>query len=260
MMAESEILMEFSGAIDDGRGAAVDSSSSQPFGAYHYRTTQPAGRVVRLEIPLPAPHSAAFLLLIVALHALLLWAIANSDPRMLARVIAPIAVRFMPLPEQDVPPDPPMLPAAALELQMDSLLQEALPPSVMIDAFESESQAISTGFVAPKKELPEPTMGDIVEEEEDGAFVRPRPIRGRMGKQAYPSGAAAAGESGRATVKICITARGTIESVEIMESTGFQRLDNDALDVASQYRFRPATRNGKAIPVCLPYSINYRIN
>ncbi len=60
-------------------------------------------------------------------------------------------------------------------------------------------------------------------------------------------------------MKICITARGAVESVEIIESTGFARLDNDALDIAREYRFRPATRNGKAVPVCLPYSINYRI-
>jgi protein TonB len=114
--------------------------------------------------------------------------------------------------------------------------------------------------VAPKKALPEPTIAEIVDEEEDGTFVRPRPIRGRTGNQRYPAGAAAAGESGRATVKICITARGMIENVVIVESTGFERLDNDALDVARQYRFRPAPRNGKAIPVCMPYSINYRIH
>lgn len=249
--------MEYSGVIDEGHDAPLGTSS---LGAYRYRVVPPAGRVVRLGIPMPAPRSAVCLLLIVALHALLLWAIANSDARAFARMIAPIAVRFMPLPDDQAPPEPPMLPPAALELQMDSLLQEVLPPSVMIDAFESESQAISTGFVAPKKEMPAPQMGDIIEEEEDGAFVRPTPIRGRMGKQRYPDGAAAAGESGRATVKICITARGTIDSVQIIESTGFERLDNDALDVASQYRFRPAKRNGKAIPVCLPYSINYKIH
>lgn len=254
--------MGLSLAIDDSNDAAVSPSASQnqQLGKYRIRATQRPRKVMRLtiEIPVPAARSIAFLLPIIVLHALLVWAAVNIPPHALARVIAPIAVKFLPSQEHELPPEPPMLPASALELEVDPRLR-VLPPSVAIDAFKSESRAITAGFVAPKKATPEPVIAEIVEEEEEGTFVRPRPIRGRTGKQPYPSGAAAAGESGRATVKICITARGTVESVEITASTGFARLDNDALDVASQYQFRPATRNGKAIPVCMPYSINYRI-
>ncbi len=254
--------MGLSWAIDDANDSAVHGADSPlQFNAYRSRAPHQPRKILRLnfEIPIPTAQSVAFVLPIIVLHAFALWVLANSNPHALARVIAPIVVNFLPPQDQDIPPEPPMLPEAALQIDVDPLLQ-ILPPSVAIDAFESESQAISAGFIAPKKETPEPVIAEIVEEEEGGTFVRPRPIRGRTAKQRYPAGAAAAGESGRATVKVCITARGTVESVSIAESTGFARLDDDALDVARQYQFRPATRNGKAIPVCMPYSINYRIN
>lgn len=254
--------MGWSWTIDEPNDVADTSADSVKEALPSYRTRAPRhpGKVLRLQIEIPAPtlRSAVCLLPIIALHLFAFWVIANNRPGVLARVVAPIAVDFLIPLQQEIPPEPPMLPAAALEAEIDPLLS-ILPPSVAIDAFESESAAISAGFVAPKKAIPEPAIAEIVEEEDDGSFVRPRPIRGRTGKQRYPPGAAAALESGRVTMSICITARGTVASVEIIESTGYPRLDNDALQVARQYQFQPATRNGKPIPVCMPYSINYRI-
>lgn len=254
--------MGLSRAIDATNADAASPSSwqAQPLALYRSQPPQQRSRKVlrfMIEIPVPRIESVVLTLPIIALHAAIIWLVVNNPPHAFARIIAPLAVHFLPAQTREPPPEPPLLPATALELEVDPLMQ-ILPPSVVIDAFESESRAITAQFVAPKKAIPEPVIAEI-EDEGDGTFVRPRPIRGSTRKQAYPSGAAAAGESGRATVKICITARGAVESVAIMESTGFARLDNDALEVAREYRFRPATRNGKAVPVCLPYSINYRI-
>ena len=254
--------MGISGAMHSTNADAAPLPSNpqeEPLAYYRTQIPQQSRKVLRfsIEIPVPRIESLAFALPIMALHAAIIWLVANTSPHAFARIIAPLAVHFLPPQTREPPPEPPLLPAAALQFEVDPLKQ-VLPPSVAIDAFESESRAITTQFLAPQKAIPGPVIAEI-EDEGEGTFVRPRPIRGRSGKQAYPSGAAAAGESGRATVKICITARGAVESVEIIESTGFARLDNDALDIAREYRFRPATRNGKAVPVCLPYSINYRI-
>lgn len=253
--------MGLSWAVEDrSRASRFSDFPEDGIGRYRARAPGPSGRILwlNIEVPVPSASSLAFLLPIVVLHVAVAYVLAMDGVHGFARKIAPIKVQFLQAREHEPPPEPPLLSAAALMLDATPLVQ-IVPPSLSIDAFESETKAITAGPLSAKKTLPEKNLENIEADEEEGTFVRPRPVKGRRGGSAYPSGAAAAKESGRATVKICITARGKVESVEIVESTGFARLDNDALDVARQYEFRPATRNGKPVPVCLPYSVTYRI-
>jgi periplasmic protein TonB len=195
------------------------------------------------------------LLPIALLHLGAFYAISDNESR-LFHALTPIIVRFVPIEPPAKPPDPPMLPAGALSI--DNTLVHALPPQPEYDVYETLSTTPAPARTqAPP--TPEPANEEALEPSGDGPLIRPRPIRGPSGLDRYPSGSIAAKESGRATITICIAATGKVEKVELAKSTGFVRLDNSALNIARQYEFKPALRNGKPIPVCLPYTITYKL-
>ena len=223
--------------------SSEEGRSQGVFGALFAGISRYCGRQIMVFGPILALHLGAF------------YVISNEELR-ISRALQPIIVRFVPFENPTKPPDPPML--AAGEFNVDNALTQVLPPQLEYDVLE-------TAFVthAPSRvqapTTPETEKEEIIETGEEGSFVRPRPIRGPSGIDRYPSGSIAAKESGRATITICISASGKTEQVELAKSTGFERLDNAALDIARQYEFKPAMRNDKPIPVCLPYSINYKL-
>lgn len=191
---------------------------------------------------------------IVLLHLLAFYALASDQIR-LSRVLTPIMVRFVPLEQPTKPPDPPTLPPGALHV--DNTLTHVLPPQLEMDVMDGFASPAPSKIEAPPPV--EPPKEEVIPKGEEGPFIRPRAIRGPTGIDRYPSGSIAAKESGRATITICIAATGKVDKVELTKSTGFERLDIAALDIAREYEFKPAMRNGKPIPVCLPYSINYKL-
>ena len=89
--------------------------------------------------------------------------------------------------------------------------------------------------------------------------VRPRPIHvpGAWGR--YPPESIRAGESGAPTITICISATGAVDSVQVSQSSGYLRLDQAAVGIGREALFRPARREGKPVPVCVPYRIKFKI-
>ena len=89
--------------------------------------------------------------------------------------------------------------------------------------------------------------------------VRPRPIFVPGGWERYPAESIRAHETGRPTITICISAAGAIDSVQLTQSSGFPRLDQAAVGIGKEARFRPAMREGKPMPFCVPYRITFAI-
>ena len=89
--------------------------------------------------------------------------------------------------------------------------------------------------------------------------MRPRPIYVPGGWERYPAESIRAHESGRPTITICISAAGAIDSVQLTNSSGFPRLDQAAVGIGKEARFRPAMREGKPVPFCVPYRITFAI-
>ena len=93
-----------------------------------------------------------------------------------------------------------------------------------------------------------------------GSMTMPRPITRPHGPERYPRESFLAKETGRTTIRICISATGAVDSVEVATTSGFPRLDRAAVSIGMDYRFRPAMLQGRAVPVCLPYGIKFGIN
>jgi protein TonB len=64
----------------------------------------------------------------------------------------------------------------------------------------------------------------------------------------YPAAARRRQQQGTVTVRVLVGADGSVERAEVAESSGFDALDDAALEtVRSRWRFVPARRDGLAV-------------
>lgn len=83
---------------------------------------------------------------------------------------------------------------------------------------------------------------------QQGRDVTTAPVLVRDVKPAYPRAAMAEKQQGRIQLMITVKSDGTVGKVRVTQPLSAQ-LDAAAVKAAKQWRFKPGTRNGKAVPV-----------
>ena len=63
-------------------------------------------------------------------------------------------------------------------------------------------------------------------------------------KPVYPAVSKRLGEQGKVMLRVLIGTDGVPQKIEVKQSSGFDRLDRQAVDTVSRWRFMPGTRNG----------------
>ena len=63
-------------------------------------------------------------------------------------------------------------------------------------------------------------------------------------KPTYPAISRRLGEQGKVVLRVFIDAEGSPQQIEIRQSSGYERLDQQALDAVRRWRFVPGKRNG----------------
>ncbi len=83
---------------------------------------------------------------------------------------------------------------------------------------------------------------------------------GRGPQPVYPQSSRSQREEGRVMVLVVINTDGTIEKATVVQSSGYSRLDQAALDALRRVHFKPVKRNGVAITVQakIPFDFNLR--
>ena len=76
----------------------------------------------------------------------------------------------------------------------------------------------------------------------------------------YPRAAGQRGEEGTVQMLVSIQADGSVRSVEIATSSGYNDLDRTAQNAVSHWHFRPAIQNGVAVPTQVMQVFNYKID
>jgi TonB family protein len=62
----------------------------------------------------------------------------------------------------------------------------------------------------------------------------------------------------RAQIRACIDRNGRVDTVEILEPSGFLPYDADLINTIAAWRYRPVQVAGKPVPVCSTIQFVYR--
>lgn len=191
------------------------------------------------------------LVAIVGLHVFLIWALASGLARRAMELVAPpISADIVEeIKKEDLPPPPP-----PPELERPPV--EVPPPDVTI-------------------EIPVETTSTAIQDVTDKPVVRPPPPRPSVPGTAigfgknfpnvddyYPSSAQRLGQTGVASVHVCVGPDGKLtEEPKIEKSSGTASLDEAAVKLfkAASGRYKPATEEGKPIAACTHLAARFQL-
>jgi protein TonB len=76
----------------------------------------------------------------------------------------------------------------------------------------------------------------------------------------YPLASRRLREAGRVDVRVLVDARGLPGAMQLQHSSGFERLDEEALAAVRATRFKPYTENGIAQPFWVVMPLAFELN
>jgi protein TonB len=202
------------------------------------------------------PHRSLLFAAISALHLLAIYVLARGVAGADVRTVQSIVqTRLLQREKPPVPPPPPPPPVGLTEYrpvqvvapQISIALPAELPPPPL------QVTTIATEFTPPPAPAPAPRTVSV-------PTTWPRPISVPNGWERYPAESIRAKEMGEPTITICISATGKVDSVQVTKSSGFARLDQAAVGIGWEARFKPAMKQGEPVPACMSYRIRFAIN
>ncbi|NWF48839.1 energy transducer TonB [Hydrogenophaga sp. D2P1] len=206
---------------------------------------------------------------VVGFHVLGLWALQTGLLRRAVELVVPVQVmaEFIELPQPQVTPTPPPpqpQPAPVPKRVTPPVPRPAPQPVAIADPTPSPTAA--TGTTEPQPPAPPmlaappmaaepspPAPPKIVLPSSDAAHLNnPQPP--------YPKLSSRLGETGVVVLRVRVEIDGTPSQVQILESSGYDRLDQAALTtVKNLWRFVPGTKDGTPIPSWVVQQLRFEI-
>ena len=190
---------------------------------------------------------------VVLLHVGGLWALQTGLLHKAAEVIIPVQVlsEFLAPPPPPAPPPPqpqpqpkpaPSKPRAAKPrpAPMPVAIPDPTPaPNAPTGIVEPQPPAppIDTPPPAPPAPPAPPPPPQVVQPSSNASHLNNPP-------PSYPAISRRLGEQGVVTLNVLIDTDGLPKKVEVKKSSGFERLDRQAVETVQRWRFVPGTRNG----------------
>ena len=223
---------------------------------------------------LPRPRlsrNAVIAMAVVALHIGLIWALQSGLLRRTAELIVPVEVlaqfieppapRLEPAsPAPPVPPARPVTPAPAVQKKAVTRppVQPQAQPLAIADPTPSPNAPAGSltpalpSTPAPVEAAPAaPPAPPAVQLPSSNADYLQNP------KPAYPPLSKRLGEQGKVVVRVLIGADGIPQKAELRQSSGFDRLDQAALNTVLKWRYVPGKRGGVAEDMWFNVPINF---
>ncbi len=161
-------------------------------------------------------------------------------------------------------PSPPVRPAQKIEKAAKSENIVSTPSPVTV-ASKSENQdaiqvapAISETPTAANH-MPVAAAPSIAKTESSGPKVISAVEYIQAPQADYPAMAKRMGEEGRVVMQVLVNDKGRAERVEIIKSSGFNRLDESAKMALMRAIFKPYIEDGKSVTVLATASINFSL-
>lgn len=203
---------------------------------------------------------------VVVFHVAALWALQSGLLRRAVEVIVPVALlsEFIEPPAPKVTPPPPA-PVPIKPQPVVTKPQPAPPPPLAAIPDPTPAPAAPTGVIEPPPAPPvfvpaapvavaapaAPPAPPKVELPSSDADYLQNP------KPPYPPISKRLGEQGKVVVRVLINTQGTAEKGEIKRSSGFDRLDQTALNTVLRWRYVPGKRAGVAETMWFDVPINF---
>jgi protein TonB len=191
---------------------------------------------------------------VVAFHAAALWALQSGLLRRAVEVIVPVTMlsEIVTPAEPKVEPPPAPRPPEPVARKRPPAPAPAPRPVAQPDPAPSPRAITATAEPSP---APQPPVQAAVPAPA-AAPAPPEPPKVQLPssdadylqnpKPAYPPISKRLGEQGKVVVRVLIAADGSAQQAEIRQSSGFDRLDQAALQTVLKWRYVPGKRAGVA--------------
>lgn len=205
---------------------------------------------------------------VVLFHVAALWALQSGLLRRAVEIIVPAEI----LSEIIEPPKPKIVPPPPTPVpQKQPVVKKTAPtppppPQPMAINDPTPAPNAPTGVTTPQPPPPPiaapvaavpapppapPAPPKVVLPSSDADYLQnPKP--------AFPSLSRRLGEQGRVTLRIYVGADGAVQKIDLQQTSGFTRLDQEAIKTVQQrWRFAPGTRDGVPAPMWVTVPINF---
>lgn len=209
---------------------------------------------------------------VILLHLVALFFLLRQGPvRETLKVATPLLVNLVTPPKVEMPPPPPPPPPprARPKPRLEPIKTPEPPPLMAAPTMPALTEFVSPPPVAPAlpaepagsastapaaPSVPSPTSAPpaVVPPSFNAAYLRNEPPR-------YPNASRRTGEQGRVMMRVYVSATGVPEKVELHTSSGFERLDQAALETVRTWKFVPAHRGGKPIAAWVQVPITFAL-
>ncbi len=205
------------------------------------------------------------LLASIALHVFVLSLLQLESPRYDPALALPLVVHLRPVDEVPRP-----LPAPTPKTPAPAQPQRVAPQQTVSDMPQLVATTPDTASVqvAPEPAVPAPAPAPAPTTQprsvarEDAPQVTPPEFAAaylRNTKPRYPASARRNGESGTVLLKVLVTREGLAGRIELESSSGYNALDQSALETVKRWRFTPAQRGGDPIETWVRVPIEFRL-
>lgn len=222
------------------------------------------------------------MLAVVALHgAVIAWLLMHEEAVVIAPKPEPMTVSLITLPaKKEEAPAPEVVPIIKKQPVVKPVVKpKETPkpierPAPVVERivettpeqpkFEASTQPSAPPLEAPAAAAPSkpappaaPPKQEVVEEKVEPpkfgvAYLNNPPPE-------YPRLSQRAGEEGRVLMKVLVSAEGRPETVDVISSSGFERLDKAAVNAVKQWRFEPARKGGKALSAYVNVPLSFSL-
>lgn len=188
-------------------------------------------------------------IVVVAFHALVLYAIAAG----LGVVQAPIQIEPIKAvmidavqPTRPVDPLPTQPTFEKPNIVVDPVIPQ-IPPEVPIETAPPAEPLLSTAPVETA-----PPVREVMEIANLRVKSRTEPL--------YPAASRRGGEEGTVVIRLRVDERGRPVELSVVQSTGYNRLDEAALQAVRKWTFWPAMRGSEPISVWTTVRVTFRLD
>lgn len=205
---------------------------------------------------------------IVVLHAAALWALQSGLLRPAAEVIVPAQIlsEFIAPPAPKAAPTPP----AAVVKSAPAPTPAPHPPAPQLQPLNQPPPALTANaplVAATPQVAAAPAMAATPAAAAATAAPAPAPAKVELPssdaqylqnpKLPYPTMSKRLGEQGKVVLRVLIGVDGTAQKAEIQQSSGFDRLDQAALNTVLRWRYVPGKLGGVAEAMWFNIPINF---